>query len=603
MKDPRGRIRLAMLIVAQIAAGCAVLYALDQMTVKSILYLAGLRGPDSDFYFMMGNAIRRGLVIYRDIFDPKPPGMFLLAALSFSLFGSGLLGEILNVLILWITPLLFASWTVRRTKGQARGARIICLQLGLILGLAFTLYNATIGGDWQTEFYGAFCGLLYVTAMDSYVHTARWRSIALACASFAVAILLKEPFLLTLSAAALLLLRRRKDWLMLWVLPFVCACLLYAVVLVALHAPESYVTIYLHGMLGGYILRSGPFWARGLVAWEFIWRDVKEFTGWFPLVIASLITLALPPSRNKRERGLRIALVCVAVGLLLLARSFFPAQFPWHVSTGFCILLLLVSLGGAWLSARTTELSAFLKPLWRTALAVYLTFTAIGLGSDFHGQYFALAIPVYAALFFSLLHHLSTHRPQTQQMLMLGFTLLVSVVLLTSVSFMPPGVAMQTAQIRGAEQQDRATAAAVDRLLDACTVHRYYFLEDRPYAPFTRHVPLNYYLYTRPEHLDRYHPIFVQASFEHLSQAQIIIESRPYVPDPKKGNAVEECIGAGVANFVAQEFTQKPWSCATSYKVPGFIVLFRKHPGEQSMSTAPGVAMGTTECIPRMNEH
>ncbi len=570
------------------AVAGSVFYAACQIAVKCRLYLAGLRGPDSQLYFIMGNAIRNGLVVYKDIFDPKPPGMFLLSAASLSLFHDGSIGYVLNALIILSVPLLFLLWTWRRAKSQPPGRRFFLLQLGLILGLTFTLYNATIGGDWQTEFYGAFLGLLYVTALDSYLTSPRRRHIALACAGFALTLLLKEPFLLTLTAAALLMLRTKKEWLRLWLLPFACACALYVIVLAALGNVDSYFTVYLHGMLGSYILRQGPVWIRGLVAWEFTFRDVLPFTPWFPLVIAALVALALPPSRTSRERLFRLTLTCACIALLLLARSFAPAQFPWQVGTVTCALLLLASIAGVCASAPAKEYIPFLRPLWRYVLAVYLTFTAIGLGSDFHGQYFALAIPVYAVLFLSFLRSLPLHPRKMQPVLVGGFTFLTSVILLTSSPFVPPGVSIQTAQIKTQEQHDRATAAAVDELLTACDIDRYYFLEDRPYAQYTQHSPLTYYLYTRPEHLDRYHPLFAAPSFTHLGEAQIIIESKPYTPVPKKGNVTEECVGESIKNFTEEQFTQTPWACAGSRTVPGYIVLFRKVPGDKSLPAMAG---------------
>lgn len=593
-------VRTASVIGAECLAALALLYALRQIAVKCALYLAGQHGPDATLYWTMGNAIRNGLVIYKDIYDPKPPGMFLLSAASFSLFGDGRLGYGLSVLVLLGIPALCVAWGAAYTKGLRWPRRFSLLQLSLLVGLTLALYNAAIGGEWQTEYYGAFCGLLYVAALEGHRRRARAGWVALACASFAVTLLLKEPFLITLSVCALLLLRTRREWLRLWLLPLLSACALYVIALVALGAFESYFAFYLHGILGGYILRGGPVWARGVTAWEFIYRDVKDFTPWFPLLVAALAVASLPAAGAKRERWLAVSAACACVSLLLLARSFFPAQFPWHVSTGIASILLILSLIGAGASAAPPVLRHSATRTWRHALALYLTYTAIGLGADFHGQYFAIAIPVYAVFLLLILRKLSSDLLPPRQAIGTALALgaLSSFVLLRSVSFLAPGpLAEQTAAIRAEETRDRAAAAAVDALLDACAIDRYYFLEGRDYAPYAAHSPLNFYLYTRLEHLDRYHPVYFDESFRRLAQAKILIESKPYAPDPKQGNAREECIGASVKAFVDGKFTETPWPCAKSVQQPrGYRVLFRKDPaGTASVHFESGSCLPFTQ--------
>ncbi len=559
-----------------IIAGVGAIVALEKIAQKIVLYMAGLHGPDATLYWTMGNAIRNGLTIYKDIFDPKPPGMFLLSALSFSLFESGVIGDVLNVLILLAIPLLFVYWTRKRGSTD--------VLLALMVGLTITLYNATIGGDWQTEFYGAFCGLLYVAAIERYqrhTSTSTMGATMLACFTFSIALLLKEPFLITLTAAALLLLNNRREWFRLWLLPVFSACATYAAALTSLGAFSSYVGIYLQGMLGNYILRggTGPVWARGIAAWERIWTNVLDFNGAFPFLILFLVLLAIPRPAVKRESRFRLGIVITILGVLLTGRSFSPVPLPWHVDLMPSLVVFAIGIGVIIASLPPRRWLKAIGPLVRPLLAVYLTFTAIGLGSDFHGQYFALAIPVYGAFFLTMLARLSDRDAKERQRLTAGLTVLCSLLIIGSAPFVPPSSTLgkETQLLQTTEQRDRDAAEALDRILVYCNVDRYYFFHERGYMPYAEHSPLNYYLYTAPEHIGRYHPVFREPNLEHFHNAQIIVLSQPYTPHPRNGNTDEEAIAAQVSQVLAEQFTRDPWTCAKDLPQPkGYFLLFRK---------------------------
>lgn len=584
----RPAIKRIGMVIAEIPVIAAFLYAGCQIATKAILYLAGLRGPDATLYFTMGNAIRHGFTVYQDLFDPKPPGIFLLSAASFSLFSDGTLAYMLNVIILLAIPVMFVWWGMGLRK-------IIIVQWALIIGLTFALYHATIGGDVQTEFYGAFFGLMYVAAVEFYMRgdgrIARTGAVIIASMAFSIALLFKEPFLITLFAAALLLLRTFREWLRLFLIPLITAGMTYIVVLASLSALGNYFTIYLHAMLGNYILNGGPVWARGLVAWERIYINVHDFTPWFPVLLAVMFVLSLPEfsgtTRHVRSRWIGIAFAAACVTGIVFVRSFFPGQFLWNVHPQVALVPFAAALGGLLSAIRHGGLTDFVRRTWRHGLALYLTMTAIGLGSGFHGQYFALALPVYAALFLLVLQKYGACHPERCEgdmrranALVLSITVIASCILLTSTPFTrSASLSSAVAGIRSADHQDRVSAAALDAMLDACDIDRYYFLEASP-LPYATHAPLDFYLFTRIEHITRYHPLFYDETFRRLGEAQIILETKPYMPSPKKGNQEEECIGNGVRTFVEKKFTAAPRACAKGLPVPaGYQVLFRKDAG------------------------
>ncbi len=567
-------IKLGVLVLTEVLCATAALYAARQIIIKGILYWYGLRGPDATLYFTMGTALQNGIALYGGIFDPKPPAIFLLSALSLSMFGNGMLAEILNILILLCIPALFLFVGYSSAKKRDWGI----IQFSVIVGITLALYHATIGGDIQTEFYGAFFGLLYLAAINRDQMRPHSVTVILASGCFAIALLFKEPFLLTLFAAALLMLRKRQEWLRLFGIPLLTACALYFIVLLHLGGLQNYFTLYLRGMLGNYILAGGPVWARGLVAWERMSINVLDFSAWFPLLILALFLLSLPRHQGKRGQCIGVTVTALGISFLMTVRAFFPVQFPWwNTAIGTALMILSISAGAFAASIWGGGLPTFIRRTWRHGLALYITLTAIGLGSGFHGQYFALALPVYFAFFLLFLRRQTSEHPFSR-MTVLGCTALAAVVLLSSQSFtrVTP-LSAKISQIQQQDSQDHADAAALDAVLDACAIDRYYSLESSP-LPYAKHSPLNFYLYTRIEHIDRYHPVFFDESFRRLGQAQIIIEKSPYVPSPRKGNAEEECIGKSVQTFVQKNFTGTPRACAKNLSVSeGYQILFRKN--------------------------
>ncbi len=606
---PRSRaIKRIALLLAEIPVAAALLYAGYQIVIKSVLYLAGMRGLDATLYFTVGNTLRNGFSLYRDVFDPKPPGIFLLSSVSFSLFGDGTLAYILNVIVLLAIPVLFLWWgyvycrrlQVEDLRWGSRG--VVVLQFSLMIGLALALYHATIGGEVQTEFYGAFSGLIYLAAVDVGRRKRGIMPVVIASAGFAVALLFKEPFLITLFVAALLLLRTFREWVRLFFVPLITAGVAYILVLASLGALGNYFTVYLRAMLGNYILAGGPVWARGLVAWERMYINVHDFTPWFPALLLVLFLLSLPRVTGRRGGFLGITITAACISLIAVVRSFFPLEFPWHMETTKALFLLAVSTGAVLASLRHANVLHFIRRVWRHVLALYLTLTAIGLGSGFHGQYFALALPVYAALFLLVVRKYAACHPEpfvSQDKLreenmrqahtsvapvLLSVTALASCILLTSHPFVPaPGaLAEKLTEIRHEDSQSRAAAFALDAILNACDIDRYFFLEGA-LQPYAAHAPLNLYLFTRIEHITRYHPLFFDETFRRLGQAQVIIEARPYVSAARKGNLEEECVGNGVRTFVNEKFTAAPWACAKDLPVPeGYSVLFRNNPDDQA---------------------
>jgi hypothetical protein len=75
------------------------------------------RYADEDIYLTIGQGLRKGLVLYRDIHDNKPPLIYILAAFSQGVFGFRLIllfWNLLNVILFWFLAqkILVKKWAV-----------------------------------------------------------------------------------------------------------------------------------------------------------------------------------------------------------------------------------------------------------------------------------------------------------------------------------------------------------------------------------------------------------------------------------------------------------------------------------------------------------
>ena len=84
----------------------------------ALLFLQGIDDAPYPIFFSMGRAILNGLTPYEDIFETKPPGMFVMAALSLGIFRSTILANILQTLLLILPPILFFPFPRRNAREE-----------------------------------------------------------------------------------------------------------------------------------------------------------------------------------------------------------------------------------------------------------------------------------------------------------------------------------------------------------------------------------------------------------------------------------------------------------------------------------------------------
>lgn len=116
---------------------------------------------DNSLYFAVGKGMLHGYAPYRDLYENKPPMVFLLSAISYALTGNFYLVNIIcfvNIIILIVLPLVFL-W-----KNKADSSLLTTLLLAfaiLTISLLLALYGEARSGEGQVELYGATCLVIY----------------------------------------------------------------------------------------------------------------------------------------------------------------------------------------------------------------------------------------------------------------------------------------------------------------------------------------------------------------------------------------------------------------------------------------------------------
>lgn len=249
--------------------------------LAAIPFVARLRyevsGPytwDTTIYWAVGRGIVNGLKPWADLFETKPPGIFLLSALSIRLTGDGSLMNICEagalLLIAVFPPLLLLG---RPDIRQRWLATLLLAMLGLLLAQ----YVAERAGEIQVESFGAAAGALAVFAMASPLFDRHplW-GILIGAVGWLGACGMKEPFVLPLAGAAIVLLHTRREWLLRLVTPLALAVIIGFGTLAILGWWHAYFHDYL-GYMVGYSHRYGQTpWHRALDVFH-IWEDMNNF--------------------------------------------------------------------------------------------------------------------------------------------------------------------------------------------------------------------------------------------------------------------------------------------------------------------------------------
>ncbi len=493
----------------------ALLKGTLEMVLRLLYELEGAYTGDSTMYWAMGRGILNGLVPYIDLYENKPPGIFLVSAASIFLTGGPYLGNILQALILAIIPVLFAAFTWMHLSKRTFQFRIIVTGAALLTGMLFTLFLAERSGEFQVESFGAFFGILYAFLIAGPEFRRKETKTALLALCIFLAVGFKEPFLLSLGAVGLILSNHPKEFLRNFLIPLAIAAAVGVFSLVILGYWKPYADIYLQLIFSRHLDNYGPWWQRGL---EFrrVFRDLNAFAEPLGWIVLFLVTLsAFFPDRGKRNIPGRI----------------------------FCIA--------------------------KIAAAVTLLTTGIGLGGEFWNHHFAIGLPGYVAFFIVAIHPLAKSGYKWREWAC-GVIALLSA---SGISEVPRHYQDRLNFLLPEAAAAQAEANQIDRILDACGVERYLFFGSngpQPYA-FTKHSPEGPFFATFGPPNDYSFspelPVLRNAFLETLHKARIAVVGQYLLSDLTEYTRL----------YVEERFTEEPWECARSHLGQSrYRILFRK---------------------------
>lgn len=495
-----------------------------KLLLQASLLLHGTRSDNATLYWAMGRAMLNGREIYGQIFENKPPGIFLLSAGSLWFTGGTTLGNIVNTGILLGWPLAVAYGVWNRSRALEHMPHLIWATLGFLLGGMLGIFSVSHAGGWETEYLGSFFAGMY--ALSILPSRPSWKHTILQTALLLCAIGLKEPFLLITLASAILLCQDRKAWMRQWLLPVVLALLIGTTVLFVLGIADGYTGIYLPLMLAKRVGGGLPLWIRA------------------------------------------ISLHRVAIHL-------------WEFSIPMALSAATLLVANFLLMFRLNKKSKKGLPL---LLGLVLTFLAIGAGGDYQTHHFVLVAPFLLVLFLRLQKSNPetslVHLPQNHSIVFAALAL--PLVLFSLLSPIPKTRAL----LQNLNEQERALkedATRIDAILDACALEGYFFVQGLPIYGYTRHTPENFFLFAALEHTLRYSPAVVERTAQNLANAKVLVLSkRGYTAHTI---SVEESeFAALVQRYILDRFSQESPSCAATLPRPKHhSLLFRIDPNDLAL--------------------
>lgn len=292
-------------------AAVASLKAAYQLLVLAALFFQGMHSPNARFFWILGRAMLNGLTLYEDIYEAKPPGAFVLSALSQWLFGNNILGFLLNGFILIAVPALLTLFVLKRCH---RSPKMHWGFLAFIFGSLLVFYMTQMARPWQTEYFGAFFGILFVLILALPV-VPRWTFAAITLSLFC-SIGFKEPFIFTALAVAILLLPSRSAFLRRFVTPVALVAILGCLALAALGALRSYFEVHVQSMVGYRVFHYDPLWLRGF-DFPRVLRNLFETSPLLPICILALIVFIFALRKQETLRlavSLYFCLIAVGIG-------------------------------------------------------------------------------------------------------------------------------------------------------------------------------------------------------------------------------------------------------------------------------------------------
>lgn len=481
----------------------------------------------------MGRGLLNGLGVYTDLFESKPPGIFVLAALSLIITGDERFLLCLQIALLAAMPVAAAWYAAQATRGKHWHDRLLFCGTGFAIAAFLAFYILERSEPVQTEAIGSVFACGFILSVSAWQGSYKKKSAVLSALLLLATAGMKEPFLLTSLAGALLLTTRRRE--LVWTAAVVGLATFSGILFVAaLGALPEYFTIYLPAMLEGRVggLSAEPLWVRGFAVAKVLFNlgaDNPSNPLLGPLIASLWI---LYPTFQGGTQGVRPRLLAATA----VVTAYFAMVWTWRLLVlGFLIKSHGVSFNdptfwsvlsatgglwalffGFWWLTRDVTLR---RALIAVPLAWYLTSLAIGL-ADYRPTHFSVGVPVYFALLLVFIRHGATEQRHR------GIAISLSALVFISSLRYSPDLLLQ--QLRDAQrfsfQSEQHNVEQLERVLEDCNSPEYYALGGFTSVGFTEQSPIGpLFLFRDHVYLGAEHEL-VAATFRRVDeQARILV--------------------------------------------------------------------------------
>ena len=426
---------------------------------------------DTAVYWTVGNGIVHGLTPWKDLFETKPAGIFLLSALSYRLLGNGHLTnatQILSLLTIALSPLVYA-----RRIFRAPGSRFVVVPIFValwVLVIDQASLVAEYAGEVQTETHAVPALILYMLLVGKR----GWLGFALRTLGILVAVGMKEPFVLVVPAVYLLLDPEAQDPWSDFFGPLTTACVSGGLGLLLAGWLPAYLGIYLKTMAGGHINVTGSPWGRIGAGLDNTWNALALHSPLLPFALLYLAGVYLFSPASPRAIGAR--------RVVLRVQALFLAS-------------LLASM-------------------------------AVGLGGQFYSHHYMFATPVHLGILFALMASLARF-PSAGHWSRSG---VIGLALLCVCA--PKWMTLESYDQwllpqRSDDERARRSAGDIDGQLDRLKVERYLWLghPGRAPLPFTKHLPLGPLFFQQVVFFEGRYPALAAQFEKRLHEAKVVVLS------------------------------------------------------------------------------
>ncbi|MDD2392576.1 MAG: hypothetical protein PHV88_00780 [Eubacteriales bacterium] len=463
---------------------------------------------DNPIYWTVGRGYLNGLKPYADLFETKPPGIFLLSAFSFIVNGDVFIGNIFSFICLVIigsVPLMSAILIYRNRKAESFEKALMYTCAGAF-GACVMLYSQIRSGQMQVEALGAAFICLYVLVVFNIdTDKAKPYSPAIFLAALFVmgGVMFKEPFLLVALASVLFFTKTIKDFVYKLVLPILYGGVLGIVVMTFTGTLGPYITIYLPHMTGNHVSIHGSPFRRGFDIRRIL-DDLGKFSG-----------------------GLQVMIIIIVL---------------------VSVIIILNRTGNDLSSRRRLVFSVI--DFVKVVLIVYLVSFSVGLGGQYYNHHYVFAVPFYIAAFIFIVKEI-----ESRLKVIIGVLLIIS----SSVFYLLPDYQYDQ-NVLDAYPVIKQQAEYVDGLLEHYETDRYQYLgfNGNRFYGLTEHSPLGPVFIQDPNNFKEDDTWFTRNLRQQMEEAQILIVEKLNAP----------VMNDELSRMITEDFTLEPWDDTYNEDVP-----------------------------------